>query len=176
MVKLNLGCGALKIEGFVNIDMDPDCSPDIVCDVSALDKYVDDETVEEIVAYDVIEHFDRFKYREVLRHWNKKLKTGGTILIRTNDWDRIMYQYLTGKLLQSRIIIDFEKLVWHFMCEHEKPGMGHKWGFNKHSIAAALFDTGFTCQSFIPEAMLATGNYPHATQPDFTNLVIAAVK
>jgi len=176
MIRINLGCGHLHIDGFTNIDINPAVEPDAVCDVSNIDSLYPDGCVDEIVAYDVIEHFDRFQYSKVLSHWFKKLKDGGTLLLRTNDWDRLMYQYLTGKLLKSRILVDFDKLVWHFMCEHEKPGMGHKWGFNKESIVSALAAAGFSGQTFIPEARLTVGDYPHSVGPDFNNFVVLAVK
>jgi predicted SAM-dependent methyltransferase len=176
VIKLNLGCGHLQIDGFTNIDADPAVEPDVVCDVSNLDSLYPDGSVDSIVAYDVIEHFDRFQYARVLEHWFKKLAPSGTLLLRTNDWDRLIYHYLTGKLLKSRILVDFEKLVWHLMCEHEKPGMGHKWGFNRETMAAALTAAGFSGQSFIHEARLTIGDYPHACGPDFNNFVVLAVK
>jgi predicted SAM-dependent methyltransferase len=33
MIKLNLGCGKLFKQGYINIDKSPDCNPDLVLDV-----------------------------------------------------------------------------------------------------------------------------------------------
>lgn len=35
-MKLNMGCGHSKLEGFVNVDLFPECNPDVVCDLEKL--------------------------------------------------------------------------------------------------------------------------------------------
>ena len=32
-MKLNYGCGNMKLEGFINIDIEPSVKPDITCDI-----------------------------------------------------------------------------------------------------------------------------------------------
>ncbi|CAK0779574.1 hypothetical protein CCP3SC15_6690002 [Gammaproteobacteria bacterium] len=176
MINLNLGCGRMIIPDFVNIDMDPVLNPDMVADVSNLDGIVEDESVDKIVAYDVIEHLDRVQIPITLKNWYRKLKRDGVLYLRTNDWDRLIRLYVMGKFLGHQNPVDFEKLVWHFMCEHEKPGMGHKWGFNKATMEKAILDAGFSLYSFTSEALLTTALYPHADRCDLTNLLVTAVK
>jgi glycosyltransferase involved in cell wall biosynthesis len=54
-VKLNLGCGFSKIEGYINIDNRSEVEPDLVCDLSEGLPY-GDNSVDEIRAYDFLEH------------------------------------------------------------------------------------------------------------------------
>ena len=57
-LKLHLGCGTNKLEGWVNVDSVADCQPDLVHDVSQPLPY-QNESVDEILAEDLLEHFGR---------------------------------------------------------------------------------------------------------------------
>lgn len=55
-MKLNIGSGIKKFEGYVNIDSDHNCNPDVVM-ILGEDKFpFDDNTVEEVIAHHVFEH------------------------------------------------------------------------------------------------------------------------
>jgi len=56
--KLNLGCGNKKIEGFINVDSRPDCTPDVLADLDkGLEPFAND-SIDEIRAEHVLEHVD----------------------------------------------------------------------------------------------------------------------
>ena len=55
-LKLNLGCGIKKLDGFVNVDSDDTISPDIVVDLETFPWPWQDNTVNHIVAKDILEH------------------------------------------------------------------------------------------------------------------------
>jgi SAM-dependent methyltransferase len=71
-IKLNLGCGDRHIPGFLNVDKSPPC--DQVVDLSVAWPW-GDETVDEIVAYDIIEHLPD-KIHTMNEMW-RVLKRGG---------------------------------------------------------------------------------------------------
>jgi ubiquinone/menaquinone biosynthesis C-methylase UbiE len=55
-MKINLGSGIKRFDGFVNIDSDPQCQPDYVMRLGA-DKFpFEDNTVSEVLAHHVFEH------------------------------------------------------------------------------------------------------------------------
>lgn len=56
-MKLNLGCGTRKFDGFVNADIQPECSPDVLMDMTKPWDMFEDDTFDEIIAYHVLEHF-----------------------------------------------------------------------------------------------------------------------
>lgn len=64
-MKLNLGCGDDKFEGFVNLDSNPHCSPDLCIDIRFEDFPYEDNSVEEVWAIHSFEHIER-KYWVVL--------------------------------------------------------------------------------------------------------------
>lgn len=55
-MKLNIGCGRTKIEGFLNVDISPMCNPDMVVDISDDISGLKLGEYEVIVAHDVLEH------------------------------------------------------------------------------------------------------------------------
>ena len=59
-MKLHVGCGTNKLEGWVNIDAVPDCAPDLVHNLSLPLPYPD-LSVDELKAEGVLEHFDKMR-------------------------------------------------------------------------------------------------------------------
>jgi hypothetical protein len=55
-IKINLGCGVQKIDGFVNIDVRSECEPDKVMDLMQFPWDLPDDSVDHIVAKDILEH------------------------------------------------------------------------------------------------------------------------
>jgi predicted SAM-dependent methyltransferase len=173
-IKLNLGCGKVKIPGFVGIDTDEAAEPDIVGDVFNLAELrVSPCTVSAIVAYDVIEHFDREEYPEALKSWFDSLAPGGVLYIRTNDLERMIRLYQ----IDNGILFPAELFVWHLMCEHDKPGMGHKWCFTRRMLYQALLNAGFKKIVSTPEDKIISGEYPYSnTKCDRCNMHMTATK
>jgi predicted SAM-dependent methyltransferase len=55
-MKLNLGCGFNKLDGFVNVDKQAACQPDMVLDLERLPWPFEDASVSEVAAFHVLEH------------------------------------------------------------------------------------------------------------------------
>ena len=58
-MKLNMGCGYDKRDGFVNVDVSPVCEPDLVCDLESLPWPWDDNSVDQVVFRHSLEHLGR---------------------------------------------------------------------------------------------------------------------
>lgn len=86
MVKLNLGCGFRKVEGFINIDNRPEVEPDLVHDITQGLPYRDNE-VDEIVAVDCLEHLERMEVLRLMDEIWRVLKQGGIFKHRTPSSD-----------------------------------------------------------------------------------------
>lgn len=55
-MKLNLGSGVVRIDGFINVDHDPRCNPDYVINIGKEPLPFEDNSVEEVVAHHILEH------------------------------------------------------------------------------------------------------------------------
>jgi len=75
-MKLNLGCGIIKRDGFVNIDMRSDVEPDLICDVTEGLPF-DDDSADEALAFDFLEHIQPGKVVFVIEEIYRVLKPGG---------------------------------------------------------------------------------------------------
>jgi predicted SAM-dependent methyltransferase len=178
---LNLGCNDKYIQGWINIDINPNCGADVVGDVSDLTKIpelISDKktgrlyVIEKIVAYDIIEHFDLAQIPNILKSWYDHLVPNGILYIRTNDLDRMIKLYQTDP-----ITFPANKFIWHLMSEHNKLGMGHKWCFTKQTLFDALLCAGFKKIRVTKENDVHIGNYPYSfTKYDNCNMHMIAEK
>ena len=55
-MKINLGSGYKRIDGFLNVDDDPLVSPDFLCNIEKEKLPFDDNSIEEIRAHHIFEH------------------------------------------------------------------------------------------------------------------------
>lgn len=55
-LRLNIGCGYNKLDGYVNVDSFPGCEPDLLCDLERTPWPFEDDSVMEIHAHHVLEH------------------------------------------------------------------------------------------------------------------------
>lgn len=80
-IRLNIGCGDNKIEGFINIDGYPGVKPDILLDIMNCPLPYKDGTVEEVVLFHCIEHIPEKLHVQVLGEIFRVLKAGGKFVI-----------------------------------------------------------------------------------------------
>lgn len=85
-MKLNLGSGGDRRDGWVNVDLRPEVA-DVVCDISKL-PYRDGE-VDEILASDIAEHFPRQRLADLFAEWRRVLRPDGTLTLRVPNLLRL---------------------------------------------------------------------------------------
>lgn len=117
MKKLHLGCGTVRIPGYLNVDITPQESVDLVADVRKLD--FEFNSFDVIYSCAVIEHFGRREWKGLLKHWVSFLKPGGLFRISTNDLDAAVSRYQKEKNVQELLglLIGGQKddYDWHGM-------------------------------------------------------------
>jgi predicted SAM-dependent methyltransferase len=75
-IRINLGCGYAKITGHVNIDNRADVEPDLICNVIDGLPY-ENNSVDEVRAFDFLEHIPIGKTIKVITEIWRVLKPGG---------------------------------------------------------------------------------------------------
>lgn len=130
-LKLHLGCGARKLDGFLNIDFKSTPATDIVCDVRRLP--FPSQSVELIESYHLIEHLGRHDLPPVLANWYRILKPGGRLAIECPDIDEAMSRYLGGDAKMLDSIYGLQRYR----------GDTHYFGYSFASLKSLLSASGF---------------------------------
>lgn len=130
-LKLHLGCGNEHLEDYVNIDWRKTGATDLVCDIRDLP--YDNNSVDLIETYHVIEHLPRYDLPEAFEEWSRILKPEGCLIIECPDFDEIAERYLEG---------DEKQLDGIFGLQRFK-GDTHYFGYNFKRLSKMVRDYGF---------------------------------
>lgn len=142
LLKLNVGCGKVKLPGWVNIDIEP--SADFVIDVRKGLPF-EDYSLDFIYNEHFLEHLTFEEGEKVLREFYKCLKKGGVVRIAMPDLDWVIQQYNK----------DFKYQDWFPGPEYkfvETKGRainvafywwGHKYLYNEEDLRNHLIKAGF---------------------------------
>lgn len=85
---LNIGCGSNKIEGYVNIDTEESCKPDLLHDILEKPLPYENGSVDRIVFFHCIEHVRKCYHRALLEDFYRVLREDGQIFISyPNFWE-----------------------------------------------------------------------------------------
>lgn len=136
MKKLHLGCGEKKIKGYINIDIRESVNPDIIDDIGKLNN-IENESIDLIYACHVLEHFNRFQYKEVLKRWFEVLKPSGVVKLSVPDIEAVINQYSDNK-------IPLNKLIGFLYGGQTYPENFHYIGFDFDMLKSDLEEIGFT--------------------------------
>jgi hypothetical protein len=135
--RINLGCGFDHRPGYLNVDFQEFHNPDLKADVRDLSA-LKDETYEEALALDVIEHLERAEVVPALREWRRVLIPGGTLRLRTADLMGI------GLLLAQRDELALHQaMVQGAYGTQAYSGDYHLAGFTDLTLIDQLFEAGF---------------------------------
>lgn len=96
-VKLHLGCGGVRWQDFINVDLYPcddaradssrnGCVADVFADMRDLG--MPDESVDEIFTSHTIDHFTRWQAVDMFKDWHRMLKPDGLLTIEVADFWR----------------------------------------------------------------------------------------
>ncbi len=101
-LRLNLGCGHVPIDGYLNVDRRPLLGVDIVAEVDEL-PFVQSE-LDEIFSAHLLEHFPQEQLRrDLLPYWVGLLKPGGVLRSVVPDADSMIKGYAGGAFPYSSL-------------------------------------------------------------------------
>jgi predicted SAM-dependent methyltransferase len=134
-MKLNLGCGGDLLPGYINCDKYYE-KADIICDVNKLP--FEDNSVEEIFACHIIEHFDFREAFVVLEEWKRVLKDGGLLIVETPDLLETCRAFINAS--EDQRIALYGHL---FSTPWVSEGLIHKFLYTETQLGGTLKSLGF---------------------------------
>lgn len=137
MIRLNLGCNDLRLEGFINIDIStsPHIKADLVADALNLSEHFNPESVDEIYCGHLVEHLTPEEADEAIKHWKSLLKFGGKLSIMTPDFRYLAQEYLSGG-------ISIEDMIDIYVFSYVQESL-HKSLWDQESLFKILINNGF---------------------------------
>jgi predicted SAM-dependent methyltransferase len=132
-VRLNIGAGDKKFEGWTSVGLDP--SHDVQCDIRAIP--LPDDYADEAMAIHVLEHVYRWEALDTLKEWRRVLKPGGRLVLELPDLVKCCQNFLRTDNPRHGI--------WGIYGD---PGykdvlMLHKWGWQVDELRGELKRAGF---------------------------------
>lgn len=134
--RLNLGCGGLALEGYVNIDMRDLPGVDFVSDIRNLP--FDKNSIDEIRAAHVIEHFpEHYFIDSLLPHWMSLLRPGGELVLIAPNAKKMIELFSEG-------MIEWPDVKEVIMGGQEYDGDFHFAMLEPKDVEVMLKQAGFT--------------------------------
>jgi predicted SAM-dependent methyltransferase len=135
-VRLNLGCGDIPLDQFINVDARELDGVDVVADVLSLP--FEKGSVSAIHSAHLLEHFPHEELRRsVLPYWLSLLRPGGAFTAIVPDPETMLAEYVAGRM-------PFEDLRRVTYGDQEYGGNFHFNMFSQQSLCQILRDAGFS--------------------------------
>lgn len=165
-MQLHLGCGEVKLQGYINIDFPPehhtvqsDAAADVYGDITQMSFPIG--TVDEVRLHHVFEHFKRPTALALLIRWHTWLKSGGRLVLEAPD-----FEYSARRALDASNGYDDQLAnLRHLFGSHEADWAVHCDGWFEARFRHTLEALGFGEMEF---------EHIHSAIVD--NIIVRAVK
>jgi hypothetical protein len=156
MKRLHLGCGTKHLDGYINIDIRYLPGVDEINNVKFLRNY-ENESINEIYACHVLEHFSRWDYNNVLRRWYELLIPNGILRLSVPNFEAICEHYTKYKNINA--------LMGLLYGGQDYDQNFHYVGFDYISLEKDLKSLGFSHVGTWDNSIYAIDDYSKAYIP-----------
>jgi ubiquinone/menaquinone biosynthesis C-methylase UbiE len=147
-VKLNLGCGLDVRDGYINIDVRKVHPKILVLDLEKeLLKPFPDNSVEEIIAKDFIEHLSWRVVEDFLKDCYRVLKPGGRMYIQVPDMEAIAKKVILNPSFKYGELEGWKAISFWVYGAQDHEFNVHKTGFTIPTLKKLLESIGFVVES-----------------------------
>jgi len=144
------------MRGWINVDKSTSehIKADLVCDALKIDDHFKINSVDEIYAGHLFEHFTRPQQIKAMHVWHKVLKPDGILAIVTPDFKTIARMYANEDMDNFELNNQF---IYSYMQESL-----HRWCWDREALRDFLLEYGFHKPKFIEanDYRLAFKNVP----------------
>lgn len=158
-IKLHLGCGDYWFDGYLNIDIGVYGGTDMLFDIRQKLPF-QDQVVEIIEAYEVVEHFTKPEIESMLLDWHRVLIPGGQIRVSVPDSKALLNEYVLASTQEEK-----DKYIT-YLYGFSGP-QSHHWMYTESSLKKLFETAGFSCT-------VTQGKLPE--RPDEPKLIAEAIK
>jgi ubiquinone/menaquinone biosynthesis C-methylase UbiE len=140
LIKLNIGCGARKLPGYIGVDAVPRDAADIVAPAHKIPK--PDGSVREIIAIHLWEHFYRWDCDKVIKEWHRLLAPGCLLILELPNLIKCCENLLSGICVKHPDQLSY----WGLFGDPrgKDPYMAHRWGWTPVTLREFLLANGFS--------------------------------
>ena len=144
-MKLNLGAGESKIEGYISIDVEGSCKPDVICDFTKDSLPYGDGLIEEVLLFHTIEHIQKRLHKSIFKEVWRVLKPGGRFVLSYPEFKEIAQRWLTNH--------KGNKEFWEATIYGRQlfPSDFHVCAMDSVAVRMALIESGFLKPKTIAE-------------------------
>ncbi|MCS7367354.1 MAG: methyltransferase domain-containing protein [archaeon YNP-WB-062] len=143
-MKLNLGCGDDVKAGYINVDIRKTKPNVLMLDLEKdLLKVFPDNSVEEIIAKDVIEHVSWRRVEDLLRDIHRVLKSNGRIYIQVPDLEAIAKKVILNPNFKYGELSGYKAISYWIYGGQDYEYNFHKSGFTISTLRGILEQIGF---------------------------------
>lgn len=137
-MRLDVGSGGMRRDGYIGVDRNPDCHPDVIADVGALPFRAG--TAEHVIAADVLEHVLPWQVGPTLAEWARVLAPGGRLSVRVPNLAELGRRIWRGEDVRDSIVNILGGHRWgdegRWDCHHV--------GFTPETLRVALEAAGLS--------------------------------
>ena len=126
--------------GYTTVDLGGDA--DYIFDLNNPLTLFDENSVDSIGAYHLIEHLRPTRVRGAVASWIRCLKPGGSLIIECPDFNAVLEWYLREHTLLSK--------QWIF-GDDSREGQNHQWGFGKNELMDVVVTTPYRVDAYFAE-------------------------
>lgn len=152
MLKINFGSGTFPLPGWVNVDADPDCNPDVLADLSRFPLPFPDACAQYLHSEDFFDQLNVDQAYDFLHECHRILAPGGVMRLLTPDLGRLvdLYQRKDPELLRLWTGFVGLPLRTGSLCEIINLAMrlgGHTFLWDAPTLSATLDECGFEARA-----------------------------
>jgi SAM-dependent methyltransferase len=103
LIRINVGCGASPMQGWVNLDIRSLPGVDVTRDVVTEGLPYDENAVDEVYAGHFLEHIPEHQTPGVLGEFLRVLRPGGVLTVVTPNWRAAAAMYVRGEMNLSAL-------------------------------------------------------------------------
>lgn len=140
-MKLNIGCGGRRLDGYTGVDAVERPAADIIAPAHQIP--LEDGCAEEVLAVHLVEHLLPWDLPTALSEWHRLLATGGTLVLEMPDLIKCCRNILDGRVPAGKHPDQLG--MWGLFGDNrlEDPYMLHRWAYTFKTLAPLVKAAGF---------------------------------